>query len=105
MQEFEVPEAKEPASMPIAGIFPCRDLVIRRAGGLEARSRHGQRPRSVIRRAGGLEVFNKRGVTSLEVIRRAGGLEVDGIWHVRIYAVIRRAGGLEGVEQKKMPSK
>ena len=55
MQEFEVPEAKEPASMPIAGIFPCRDLVIRRAGGLEENVHQKHFQSKVIRRAGGLE--------------------------------------------------
>ena len=96
MQEFEVPEAKEPASMPIAGIFPCRDLVIRRAGGLEVLPLLGAGGRGVIRRAGGLEEHAKQKSRDFFVIRRAGGLEVPrgSAQHGR--AVIRRAGGLEG---------
>ena len=75
MQEFEVPEAKEPASMPIAGIFPCRDLVIRRAGGLEVTGNDAHLFPCVIRRAGGLEVAIRPERADAIVIRRAGGLE------------------------------
>ena len=79
MQEFEVPEAKEPASMPIAGIFPCRDLVIRRAGGLEDEALEWLFDYYVIRRAGGLEVVDVFPVFVAQVIRRAGGLEELGM--------------------------
>ena len=95
MQEFEVPEAKEPASMPIAGIFPCRDLVIRRAGGLEELVSAQIGKGVVIRRAGGLEVIALALLALLIVIRRAGGLE-DHHAHCKVSRyVIRRAGGLE----------
>ena len=56
--------------------MPCKDMVIRRVGGLEVEDVPFSLDSSVIRRVGGLEVDAFDHGDMAAVIRRVGGLEV-----------------------------